>query len=464
MKKFALVLALAFSVHSYAQNTDSLLELYNSAAHDTTKVNALLLLSDAASSHDSSLYWARLALTLAKKEGFKTGEARSYGKIAAIFMETDNFPKALDYYFKSQAIYQRINNLDELRKGYIAIGRIYRLEGNYATALSYFKKAVEILRQLGQDERLAYFPIGSAFDDMKQNDSAFYYYQRAYEYSSTKGNKSSLASVLSHLGALHLRIKNYELALTYGRMSVAAYEQYSSHMSLSTYIHFAETLDALGKRDSALFYARKAFETGVNMNRLHLQLEGASMLARIHPDDRQARSFYKIATDLRDSLYNNDKSAEIQNLSFNERQRQAEIEENIAREKTERRQNLQYAAIAIGLFAFLLAYLLLSHSIIARERFVRFLGVLSLLVVFEFVNLLIHPYLSEFTHHSPLWMLLIMVAIAALLIPLHHKLEKWVTHKLVEKNKKIRIAAAKKTLAKLEGNTEFLQSKESIDH
>ena len=41
--------------------------------------------------------------------------------------------------------------------------------------------------------------------------------------------------------------------------------------------------------------------------------------------------------------------------------------------------------------------------------------------------------------------------IAALLVPLHHKLEKWATHKLVEKNKQIRLVAAKKTLEKLEG-------------
>jgi hypothetical protein len=47
-------------------------------------------------------------------------------------------------------------------------------------------------------------------------------------------------------------------------------------------------------------------------------------------------------------------------------------------------------------------------------------------------------------------MLLALVCIAALLVPLHHKLEKWATHKLVEKNKAIRLAAAKKTIEELE--------------
>lgn len=45
---------------------------------------------------------------------------------------------------------------------------------------------------------------------------------------------------------------------------------------------------------------------------------------------------------------------------------------------------------------------------------------------------------------------LLMVAIAALLIPLHHRLEHWVRHKLIVKNKKLKLVAAKKTVAGLE--------------
>jgi low affinity Fe/Cu permease len=77
-------------------------------------------------------------------------------------------------------------------------------------------------------------------------------------------------------------------------------------------------------------------------------------------------------------------------------------------------------------------------------------GVVALLFIFEFINLLIHPFIGRLTHHSPLWMLLIMVGIAALLVPLHHKVEKRMTHQLVEKNKRIRLAAAKKTIAQLD--------------
>jgi hypothetical protein len=44
-----------------------------------------------------------------------------------------------------------------------------------------------------------------------------------------------------------------------------------------------------------------------------------------------------------------------------------------------------------------------------------------------------------------------MVGIASMLVPVHHWMENWITHQLVEKNKKIRLEAAKKTIASLEG-------------
>jgi type II secretory pathway component PulJ len=47
-------------------------------------------------------------------------------------------------------------------------------------------------------------------------------------------------------------------------------------------------------------------------------------------------------------------------------------------------------------------------------------------------------------------MLLALVIIASLLIPLHHRLEHWIKGKMINKNKAIRLAAAKKTIQQLE--------------
>ena len=118
----------------------------------------------------------------------------------------------------------------------------------------------------------------------------------------------------------------------------------------------------------------------------------------------------------------------------------------------QRKQNIQYALLAFGIITFVILFLAFSRRHITNTKVIQFLGVVALLVVFEFLNLLLHPFLERITHHNPIFMLLALVCIAALLVPLHHKLEKWATHKLVEKNKQIRLASAKKTIEELEKN------------
>jgi NADH:ubiquinone oxidoreductase subunit 6 (subunit J) len=136
-------------------------------------------------------------------------------------------------------------------------------------------------------------------------------------------------------------------------------------------------------------------------------------------------------------------------MTFENEVRQQELTQEKVKLEEQRKQNIQYALIALGIITFIILFLLLSRSFITNTKLITFFGVVALLIVFEFLNLLLHPFLERITHHSPVLMLLALVCIAALLVPLHHKLEKWATTKLVEKNKQIRLAAAKRTIEQL---------------
>jgi NADH:ubiquinone oxidoreductase subunit 6 (subunit J) len=140
-------------------------------------------------------------------------------------------------------------------------------------------------------------------------------------------------------------------------------------------------------------------------------------------------------------------------LAFEESVRQQQLAEEKIKSEEQRKENIQYALIALGLVTFVILFLILSRSFITNTKLIAFLGVVALLIVFEFFNLLLHPFLENKTHHSPVLMLLALVCIAAVLVPLHQRIEDWTTKKLVEKNKAIRLANAKKTIVKLEHDT-----------
>jgi hypothetical protein len=136
-------------------------------------------------------------------------------------------------------------------------------------------------------------------------------------------------------------------------------------------------------------------------------------------------------------------------MAVEEEARIAELKMEEEKEEDERKQNLEYTFIALGIISFFMIFILFSRRHITNTNVIKFLSVVSLLIVFEFINLLIHPFLEKITHHSPLLMLISLVGIAAIIIPFHHKLEHWAVNKLIENNKRARLEAAKRTIEQL---------------
>jgi hypothetical protein len=255
-----------------------------------------------------------------------------------------------------------------------------------------------------------------------------------------------MGSSLTDLGEIYFATGQHTLAMEFFRLSRGLSENY---------LGLARVFEKTKQDDSALYYAKRSLLLANSVGVTIQVRDAGRFLSAFYRNQKIADSafFYQdITRAANDSIFSQQKQRQFQSLAFDEKLRQAEIAAAELKEKKKRNHNLQYAAMALGLITFIILYLLLSHSIIANQVLIRFLGVVALLLVFEFINLFIHPYLSHATNDSPMIMLLVMVCIASLLVPLHHRLEKWISHRLVEKNKRIRLEAAKKTIASLENN------------
>jgi hypothetical protein len=149
-------------------------------------------------------------------------------------------------------------------------------------------------------------------------------------------------------------------------------------------------------------------------------------------------------------IYNQEKLSGIEAMGLKEKLRKMNEFEIEAEVKQQHMKNIQYIIIFIGIITFIIIYFLISNSTIFNEKWISFFGILGLLIVFEFINLITHPFLEQLTQHNPIVMLLALVTLASLLIPLHHRLEKWIKEKMTKKNINIRLAKAKKTIKVLE--------------
>ena len=452
MKKISLaILFVHLSILSWCQSRerDSLQHILATTKEDTTRVIAMVTLSFYTDNVDSCFSRDSAALKLAREIGFKKGEARALNQLGNDFWNAANYPRAMDNYFQSLRINEEIGDLEGLTSNYSNLSNIYATQEDFPTALQYSYKAIGIRRKTGGRVHVMYAILGNIYEKMNMPDSALAYYSRSYELYNATHDKYQLSSVLSGLGNVHSQKGNTELAFAFYRMGIAAAPQDSEDFSKS-YYGLASLFKESGKTDSAFYYAQKGIMAAALWPEMYIKC--AQLLSDLYEgrDKDQAFYYYKKAIETKDSIYAAGKQLLLRNLSYNEQERQQEKAAAESKAREDRKHNLQYAAVAIGLMLFAIVFLLLSHSVIVNERFIRFLGIVLLLLVFEFINLFIHPYIVRLTGNSLLFILLVTVCIAALLVPVHHRLEKWILYRLVEKNKKIRLKAAKKTIAELE--------------
>ena len=343
---------------------------------------------------------------------------------------------------------------DQRRAGlYLNLAYVYIATGNNEVALDYIQRG-KAIGQAGQNLYFENLLYGTIYNNLGKPDSALFYFRQA-ENVPVKITDPLLNSVfLQQTGRAYELNGDADLAETYYKKAMAFCKEKFLPMSIiRTGNAYCDFLMKKGRYEQAkqmaledLNVARKA---GIN--------EGISTVAEVlrkiytNATEKDSIIYYaQLQIDYKDSVSNQKKQSEFQNITFNQQLREIDEQSKAKEAKEQRKQNLQYVIIALSIFTLVIFFLLLSRSVITSAKTIQFLSVVALLIVFEFLNLFFHPFLERVTHHSPFLMLMTLVCIAALLVPLHHRLEKWAVHRLVEKNKQIRLAAAKKTIEKLE--------------
>lgn len=427
------------------------------ANSETAKIALLIKISSAYTNHNpkKSVHFAEEALLLSKKHQDKESEMRSMNILGFSLFVIGNYSRGLKTSLEALQLAQKLQHKRGQVMAYNNIGNIYRRQGVYKSAITNLLLAKDIC---DADKSIPCSHIistlGMCYLETGKIDLAMDLLQRSYQ-QQIKSKSEGISITYNRLGDLHYKLKNIPLALEYFRMGIKSANAHDENRWLCfNYLSLADLYSKERQIDSSIVYGKKALALGENKFLGQAQ-KAATILSDNYSHLKESDStlkYLRLAIVIKDTIQSNKEESEIQNLVFEERLQKIETAENEAKLKEERSHNLQYSAIAVTLIIFIIMFLLLSHSILVNESIIRFLGILSLLIVFEFINLLLHPYLGEFVHHSPILMLSMMVFIAALLIPLHHKLEHWITYKLVEKNTQIRLTAAKRIIEAAEKN------------
>ncbi|MEO5945424.1 MAG: hypothetical protein ABIP79_01305 [Chitinophagaceae bacterium] len=459
MKKITLFILFIGSVflNLPAQPTqgDRLISSLSAAKTDDTRQDIMMELFDLYEnfSVDSNMYYANKVLEIGRETKNLLIEARALDEIGYVYYRIDNRQKCLEITLQSLRLAEKTGNPRLIGIIYIGLASVQTDE----KAIPYLKKAIGYLENTnGYKELLiALNDITIDYLRLQHPDSALIYAQWAYKLIQQHNYKTYSGYTLGSLGTIQLKLGNTGLAFEYYKLAVNdAIAQGSDPLLYNAYNQFVQFYQERGNNDSVMFYSQQLYHLA-QKGPVRWMITPSRIFYEIYKKQGKSDSalkYHEIYKAAQDSLYSTKNIQSVQAMSIEEDLRQKEILLEKKKKQEERKHSIQYAAIVIGIIMLLVLFLLLSRSIIVNEQLIEYFNVIGLLVVFEFINLVLHPYLGDLTNDSPVLMLLIMVCIAAILVPLHHRLEKWLTGRLVEKNKKIRLAAAKKTIEVLEEN------------
>lgn len=439
MKKAIVILPLFFMLAVSAQinEEDSLKQLLNTKIKDSTRVMVLTDLAEiySYSSLDTSLILAQQGLMLARQTGFIRGEARGLSCLGIIFWLTGDYSKALEHYLQALKKYESLNDQAGILRTYSDMGIIYHDMGDPNMGISYFQKSKIIAESIKRPDLLSrvLINLGESFEKLNQLDSARIYTNHGYELSISLNNVYGIGIGLNNLGNIYSKMNQDEIALGYYHQSLSMVKETQDiEVLCETTLGMAELFKRSMQADSAHYYARLSLASGQKGGFTKRVLNASYFLSDYFKGLQKVDSAYhylEITIAAKDLLFNQEKVKEVQNLSFTEKLRQEEIAETQRMAEEKRRENIQLLGIATFI-PFFFGLLFVFRRGLVNPKYVRFLGLLGLLLLFEFISLLLDPYISALTHNTPILMLLILIAIASVLVPLNHKLEDLVKRKL----------------------------------
>ena len=349
-------------------------------------------------------------------------------RVGDFYYKVGQTEKAKDYYIKGLELSTKLKDSAAEVGIYTNLISLYCSEKDFVSAREYLK----ILRQKGKTSTfynqyavsaessiIAQEDIKKLPQFVRQNKELFADYEKygmlselyrlnGIIYTIEKKNDSALYYLtLSKQG-----INPNNLSAVLGWNSTYAYylEQNNKYMEAAKY--FDENV-LLAKRMQSLTYEKQCYE--------YLD----SLYIKAGNKEKEVSNKLLLFT-IKDSLNKQQKANDLLGVEIDIENKRNEREAAEAQIQKERRNNLQYMGIS-GAILFLFVLLAALGKFKVKPWFIKALGFLSFILLFEFIILLIDHQIHDITHGEPLPILLIKIVIIAFLLPFHH----WLEHKVI---------------------------------
>jgi signal transduction histidine kinase/Tfp pilus assembly protein PilF len=317
----------------------------------------------ATSKPDTALMIAEHALVLSRKIKFKKGESISLRRIGNVFLNTGNYPNALENMLQSLKIAEESHDDQQMAASLGTLSTIYFYEGDMQRAIDYARKAMAVQRKLldsaGSPTNIA--NLGNIYEHTNQLDSALVYTRQAYLIAvRIQNNTDLIGTTLNNLGNIFLKLGQPDSAMHFYKSSIPYYRENDDDQGFCEInLGMAKIFLQRHQPDSCLYYAKLSFTTAKNSGFMDYLLDASKFLAEYYRSVRNVDSafVYLSATiAAKDSLFSQQKANQIQSMTYDEGVRQQQVEDARQQERARLKQNGFIAGLAALLIVAFILY------------------------------------------------------------------------------------------------------------
>jgi signal transduction histidine kinase len=242
--------------------------------------------------------------------------------LAAALTTLGNYTNALDYAYQSISIFEKLDNHHDLAWIHLTLAICYRDQGDYGKAKNDIYEGMRLLNG-AQDFSSFHGVMSSVLEGNNQLDSALLFAKEAY---AAQPDWSGIPYIL---GAIYTKLGQDSLALAFYRKTVPVAIKNNSQIDIiDAYNGISKLYWKKGKPDSAIYYARLAFQQKWGKTYPIGVLHAYELLANYYESQKKNDSALKYLRHfvlLKDSLYNQQKIRAAQTYAFNEQLHQQEL-------------------------------------------------------------------------------------------------------------------------------------------
>jgi tetratricopeptide (TPR) repeat protein len=313
-----------FATYGLAQTSpvDSLEKKLKYTTIDTVKIKLHLKIAEylSATQTEKALQNAQKALEIARKNRIIAREVESMLMIGNLFFQQNKPEKSFQQALNALKIAEKARDSTLINDCLVVMSNYYLGQNNYKKSIENLQKALNYFKkqQLGQKIINTALSLGNVYYQNNQLPEAQQNYELALQYTRQTKNYRSLAMCLGNLGNVYDQLKDYPRAIAYYQEALASYRQRKAKFATAwmlgnlgaTYYNQKDYANA----EKHLAEGRILAQETKALEWLLHNYEYSAKLAEARQDYRTAFDFQKQYQVIKDSIFNDRKSQQINEL------------------------------------------------------------------------------------------------------------------------------------------------------